>query len=96
MIDSPVIDSPAKAPTQKERVLELLRESGPYGLCASHMYSNCLPNGRNRIMELRKEGWCISSSPCQDEHVASFFRYRLNHELHSECELCKQDWRLFR
>ena len=71
--------------TQTQRVLNALW-SGEW-ICAKWMYANGLPNGRNRIGELRKAGYDIESQPCPDVHGSAldarapgYFRYRLHRQ----------------
>lgn len=75
--------------TQRERVLALLREARECGVCAETMYATGLPNGRNRIGELRAEGWHIESAPCRDEHGPGYYRYVLLHGPREVCPACR-------
>jgi len=49
----------AKAPTQKERVLELLQNYGSEGVSALEMLRFGIYRAAARISELREEGWTI-------------------------------------
>ena len=74
--------------TQTERVLALLRSRRLRGLCSETLYRSGLPNGRNRIGELRRAGWCIRSFPCPDPHGPGYFKYVLLHERGRRCGAC--------
>lgn len=51
--------------SQKDRVLEHLRSSVPDGFCSLMFYAVHLPNGRNRICELRDgDGVDIETVEC--------------------------------
>jgi hypothetical protein len=41
--------------SQKARVRDLLRSAGADGLCSLMVYAAHIPNGRNRVVELRDE-----------------------------------------
>jgi hypothetical protein len=56
---------PRTQSTQRERVKGLLRSAGADGVCSLFFYSVGLPNGRNRVQELRDEvGLAIETKPC--------------------------------
>lgn len=64
--------------SQVEKVLDDLRAAGRDGVCSSHWYATFIPNSRNRIGELTKAGYIITSEPCRDDHGrTTFYRYRL-------------------
>ncbi|MBI3936945.1 MAG: hypothetical protein HY323_08205 [Betaproteobacteria bacterium] len=51
--------------TQKSRVREILRSAPREGVCSLLFYSLGLPNGRNRVCELRdNDGLDIETRPC--------------------------------
>lgn len=66
--------------TQKERVKEILRARGMDGVCSLLFYQVGLPNGRNRVQELRDDdGLDIETIACDDAHDAgtpAHVRYR--------------------
>ena len=64
--------------TQTERVLTDLRNHE--WVCARDWYASAIPNARNRISELRKRGFGITSEPCPDVHGPTYFRYQLGHD----------------
>lgn len=60
-----VITSEPRRSSQKDRVKDLLRSAGDNGLCSISLYAFGLPNGRNRIVELRDdEGLAIETFTC--------------------------------
>lgn len=68
--------------TQKERVREILRSAPRDGVCSLMFYSLGLPNGRNRVCELRDhDGLIIETKPCptrqfhRGEDVPGHVRY---------------------
>lgn len=66
--------------TQVARVLTMLREAGPQGVCSIGFYRAALPHARNRIsIELKARGYVIRSEPCgEDDHGdTTYFRYWL-------------------
>lgn len=69
--------------SQVDRVLTMLRDAGPRGVCSETFYASRLPNARNRIaVELRDRGFVIERGPCA-EHVhgaTQYFRYVLVHD----------------
>jgi hypothetical protein len=62
--------------SQQQRILNALWDGD--WVCSEWMYRNALPNGRNRIGELRRAGYDIESEPCPDTHGPGYFRYRLH------------------
>ena len=74
--------------SQVARVLAALEE-GEW-VCAKWMYASGLPNGRNRVGELRRAGYHITSEPCPDSHGPAYFRYRLLHGPSTKCIDCYQ------
>ena len=48
-----------KAPTQKERVLEMLQNYGPEGVSALEMLRFGIYRAAARVSELREDGWTI-------------------------------------
>lgn len=67
--------------TQKDRVRDLLRSAGKDGVCSLSFYALGLPNGRNRVCELRDDdGLLIETFPCDlrfhDEGTPAHVRYR--------------------
>jgi hypothetical protein len=64
--------------SQKQRVLNDLWRGD--WRCSHHWYATGIPNARNRVGELRREGYHIESEPCPDEHGPGYFRYRLRRE----------------
>ena len=65
--------------TQTQRVLEMLRVAGGYGICSEEFYAAHLPHARNRIsVELRDRGFLITRGPCTEhQHRTPYFRYVL-------------------
>lgn len=51
---------PKNAPSQKERILSLLRARGPAGVTNLELNNICFRYG-GRIFDLRKEGWQIET-----------------------------------
>jgi hypothetical protein len=71
--------APARAHSQRERILALLRERGATGVLASELYDAPSLYGRsprNRISELRQDGHLIEGRP----HGASDWHYTLLRE----------------
>jgi hypothetical protein len=66
----------------------MLAKAGPDGVCAEVLYRSALPNGRNRVGELRRDRYHIDSAPCEDVHEAGYFRYWLRHGPDRECPTC--------
>ena len=71
--------------TQKERVREILRSAPREGVCSLSFYHLGLPNGRNRVCELRDEdGLAIETKTCPQrqyhhgERVPPHVRYLWN------------------
>ena len=69
--------------TQKDRVQEILRAAPKDGVCSLMWYAVGIPNGRNRIVELRDEDKLdIETRPCpldqyhRGERVVAHVRYR--------------------
>ena len=79
------------AASQKDRVLADLRRALRRGVCAERWYAGGIPNARNRISELRGEGWCIASFPCPDEHGPGYFKYALLHGRGRTCNVCRAE-----
>lgn len=77
--------------SQKEKVLYDLKEAGLLGVCAEHWYRGAIPNSRNRIGELRREGHHIASAPCGDDHGPGYARYVLLHGPERSCGRCRQE-----
>lgn len=50
-----LITSEPRRSTQKERVKEILRGAGASGICTFQFNALGLPNGRNRVYELRDD-----------------------------------------
>jgi hypothetical protein len=72
---------PRHRSTQKERVKDLLRSAGANGLCSISLYALGLPNGRNRIVELRDDdGLDIETFSCDlalhEPETPAHVRYR--------------------
>lgn len=68
--------------SQKDRVRELLRSAPKEGVCSLMFYALGLPNGRNRVCELRDEdGLLIETKGCpleryhRGERVPPHVRY---------------------
>ena len=68
--------------TQKARVKDLIRSAGGDGLCSIFLYRLNIPNGRNRVVELRdQDGLAIETVPCglkdyhQGERIPAHVRY---------------------
>lgn len=82
--------------TQTERVLAELRAAGLAGRCSSWFYANALPHARNRIsVELKRQGYCIVSAPCGDDHGDTHFnRYTLLHGPERTCPTCRAERQL--
>ncbi len=58
--------APLRCASHKSAILEFLRERGPQGVLGSELYNSPEKFGRsprNRISELRKEGFLISGEP---------------------------------
>lgn len=63
--------------TQKVQILNALRETRG-GVCLADLPTHLNYTLRNRISELRSEGWMIESLPCKiHRHASSVRRYRL-------------------
>lgn len=67
--------------SQIDRVRDLLRSAGADGLCSISLYALGLPNGRNRIVELRdQQGLLIETFACDlrfhEPHTPAHVRYR--------------------
>lgn len=75
--------------TQKARVLSDLRAAGLRGVCSEEWYSRAIPNARNRVVELKRDGWCISSAPCGNDHGPGYFRYVIIHGPGRTCRVCR-------
>lgn len=75
--------------TQKAVVLSDLQHAGLRGVCAVTWYAGAIPNARNRIGELKREGWCIAAAPCGDDHGPGYFRYVLIHGPERGCRVCR-------
>lgn len=58
--------------TQRQRVLKMLKEAGPKGIRSDKFFEAYLPRAAARILELKQEGYEITS-----EHVHPFVVYRL-------------------
>ena len=64
--------------TTRQFVIDTLR-LGP--TCANIYYRNAYPTARNRISELRAEGWVIDTEVCDyHEHANRTVMYRLRSE----------------
>jgi hypothetical protein len=71
------------AQSQKDRMRDLLRSSGPAGLCSLMVYAVHLPNGRTRCYELRDDdGLDIETIGCDlarfhagEQHVPGHVRW---------------------
>lgn len=67
--------------SQTDRVLDLLRSAGVDGVCSMAFYALHLPNGRNRVGELRdRRGHDIETVPTchHDDHTPAHVRYVLH------------------
>lgn len=72
---------PEAAPTQKRRVLLLLRAAGADGVCVSNVPLELGYTMRNRISELRREGHAIEGAACHvHAHRSGVLRYVLREE----------------
>src|SRR4030095_8485381 len=68
--------APSRCASHKSAILALLQERGPQGVLGSELYARPESYGRsprNRISELRKEGFLISGEP----HGSSDWHYVL-------------------
>ena len=68
--------APARCASHKAAILELLRERGPQGVLGSELYARPELYGRsprNRVSELRAEGFLIEGKP----HGSADWFYRL-------------------
>lgn len=64
--------------TQKDRVLHFLRMF-PEGICVTMLPTDLSYTARNRVCELRHDGFKIESKPCkQHAHQGSVVRWRLS------------------
>ncbi len=63
---------PARAPNQRQRILEALRRAGPEGVLNTDLYRICL-RPPSRICELRQQGFVIHTIP----EAESVFRFVL-------------------
>lgn len=66
--------------TQREGILALLREAGENGLCslAAYRHGARFYNSRNRVSEMNRDGYRITSDPCKhDEDTPSHVRWTL-------------------
>lgn len=72
------LEIPEARPTQKRRILALLRMAGPAGVCISNVPTELAYTARNRVSELRREGFEIEGSPCRvHNHHSAVSRYVL-------------------
>lgn len=63
--------------SQVERIKALLR-NGP--VCSfADLYAAGMPNGRNRIGELRRQGWEIESRRCERNHGSLYLLQTARH-----------------
>lgn len=75
------LDLPTERPSQKLRILTLLRAAAERGICISNVPLDLSYTARNRIGDLRKEGYVIESAPCRvHHHRAAVARYFLMEE----------------
>ena len=63
--------------SQKQRVLDTLRNAGPAGVCGTSLLYINIPRYAARIHELRQAGYMIESTACQDSHESRQTRYTL-------------------
>jgi len=59
--------------TQRERVLNMLRDAGSDGVSSNDFFRACLPRFSARVHELRNAGHTITKEPVEQGH----FLYRL-------------------
>lgn len=72
---------PEARPTQKRRVLALLRMAGAAGICIANVPLDLSYTARNRISELRHEGYVIDDAVCRfHKHRGAVARYTLREE----------------
>lgn len=50
---------------QKQRIVDMLRDAGGLGVCGSTFLMAYLPTYSQRIGELRRDGWQITSARCK-------------------------------
>lgn len=68
-------------PTQKRRVLLLLRAFGERGVCLADCPGDLSYTMRNRISELRADGFTIAGAVCRTHrHPSAVQRYTLTEE----------------
>jgi len=65
-------------PSQKQRVLDTLRNAGPSGVCGTSLLYINIPRYAARIHELRQAGHQIASTQCGDSHTTRQTRYTLH------------------
>ena len=75
------LELPTERPTQKRRVLALLRMGGEAGICINNVPMDLAYTYRNRVSELRADGYAIESATCRvHNHKAAVARYVLRGE----------------
>jgi hypothetical protein len=78
MTTQPDLFAPYKPLSQKERVRIALTMAGAGGICISDLPLELSYAARNRIGELRREGYAINSSTChRHKHRSAVARYVL-------------------
>jgi hypothetical protein len=83
--------APARCASHKSAILAFLRECGPRGVLGSELYDSPKRFGRsprNRISELRKEGFSISGEP----HGNSDWHYVLLRDSSGAKPITSGDW----
>lgn len=74
--------------TQMERVQAMLLNGR---VCATTFHQYRIPAGRNRVSELRADGWAIETHPCSQghNHETHQIEYRLVHGPGCLCPWCR-------
>lgn len=83
--------APARCGSHKAAILAFLRERGPQGILGSELYNSPERFGRsprNRVSELRKEGFLISGEP----HGDSDWHYILLRDSFGAKPITSGDW----
>lgn len=77
-----------KKPSQRDRVIAMLADNEV--VCATEFWREYMPAARNRISELRKEGWDIRTEQCKTHgHEDPQVQYRKVYSQECKCPMCR-------